>query len=45
MVSIESGKEADLVLRSGDPFKLMTTVDRVYIRRGEMPTDTRQRQL
>jgi cytosine/adenosine deaminase-related metal-dependent hydrolase len=43
-VSIESGKEADLVVRPGGPFELTTTVDRVSIPGVALPTDTRQRQ-
>jgi imidazolonepropionase-like amidohydrolase len=43
--SIEAGKDADLVIWSGDPFELSTSAERVFIRGREMPTDTRQRQL
>ena len=43
--SIEPGKDADLVIWSGDPFELTTTAERVFIGGREVPTDTRQRQL
>jgi imidazolonepropionase-like amidohydrolase len=43
--SIEPGKEADLVIWSGDPFELTTSVERVFIRGAEMPKDTRQDDL
>ncbi|MEX2284595.1 MAG: amidohydrolase family protein [Gemmatimonadota bacterium] len=43
--SIEPGKDADLVIWSGDPFELSTTVDRVFIRGVEMPKETRQTEL
>ncbi len=43
--SIEPGKDADLVIWSGDPFELSTIVDRVFIRGLEMPKDTRQTEL
>ena len=43
--SIEPGKDADLVVWSGDPFELTTSVERVFIQGREMPRDTRQRQL
>ena len=43
--SIEPGKDADLVVWSGDPFELTTTAERVFINGREMPRDTRQRQL
>ena len=43
--SIEPGKDADLVVWSGDPFELTTTAERVFIQGREMPKDTRQRQL
>ncbi len=43
--SIEAGKEADLVIWSGDPFELTTTVEAVFIRGREMPKSTRQRLL
>jgi imidazolonepropionase-like amidohydrolase len=43
--TIEPGREADLVVWSGDPFELTTTADPFFIRGREMPKDTRQRQL
>jgi imidazolonepropionase-like amidohydrolase len=43
--SLEAGREADLVVWSGDPFELTTTADHVFIRGREMPGDTRHRQL
>jgi imidazolonepropionase-like amidohydrolase len=43
--SLEPGKEADLVVWSGDPFELLTSAEHVFIRGQEMPKDTRQRQL
>jgi imidazolonepropionase-like amidohydrolase len=43
--SIEVGKDADLVIWSGDPFELSTTVDRVFIRGVSMPMQTRQTEL
>jgi imidazolonepropionase-like amidohydrolase len=43
--SIEAGKEADLVIWSGDPFELTTSAERVFIEGREMPKDTRHRQL
>ena len=39
------GKEADVVLWSGDPFELSTTAERVFIRGVVMPMDTRQDDL
>jgi imidazolonepropionase-like amidohydrolase len=43
--SIEPGKDADLVIWSGDPFELSTGAEQVFIRGVEMSKDTRQRQL
>ena len=43
--SIEVGKEADLVVWSGDPFELTTAADHVFINGMEMPKDTRQKAL
>ena len=43
--SIEAGKDADLVIWSGDPFELTTTAEQVFISGREVPRDTRQRQL
>jgi imidazolonepropionase-like amidohydrolase len=43
--SLEAGKDADVVVWSGDPFELTTGPERVFIAGREMPRDTRQRQL
>lgn len=43
--SIEPGREADLVIWSGDPFELLTTADVVIIAGREMPKTTRQWEL
>lgn len=43
--TIEVGKDADLVVWSGDPFELSTAVEHVFIRGREMPKDNRQREL
>jgi len=43
--SLEPGKDADVVVWSGDPFELTTNVERVFINGVEMSKDTRQRQL
>jgi len=43
--SIEVGKDADLVVWSGDPFELTAGAERVFIKGVEVPRDTRQRQL
>lgn len=43
--SIEVGKDADLVVWSGDPFELTTTAEHVFIRGREMPKETRQSEL
>ena len=43
--SIEAGKDADLVVWSGDPFELSTAAERVFIKGREMPPDTRQKEL
>jgi imidazolonepropionase-like amidohydrolase len=43
--SIEAGKDADLVIWTGDPFEVTTSADRVFIRGTEMPKGTRQRAL
>jgi imidazolonepropionase-like amidohydrolase len=43
--TLEVGKEADLVVWSGDPFELSTSAERVFIRGREMPRDSRQLQL
>ena len=43
--SLEVGKDADVVVWSGDPFELTTAAERVFIAGREMSKDTRQRQL
>ncbi len=43
--SLEAGKEADVVVWSGDPFELTTGPDYVFINGREMPKETRQRLL
>ena len=43
--SLEPGKDADVVVWSGDPFELTTGPEHVFIRGEEMPKDTRQRRL
>ena len=43
--SLEAGKDADVVVWSGDPFELTTSVERVFIGGREMPKDSRQLQL
>ena len=43
--SLETGKDADLVVWSGDPFELTTSAEQVFIRGIEMPKETRQRKL
>ena len=43
--TLEPGKDADVVVWSGDPFELTTLVEHVFIKGVEMPTDTRQREL
>jgi imidazolonepropionase-like amidohydrolase len=43
--SLEAGKEADVVVWSGDPFELTTSAEHVFIRGREVPKDTRHRQL
>jgi imidazolonepropionase-like amidohydrolase len=43
--SLEVGKDADVVIWSGDPFELTTGAERVFIKGREMPRDTRQTQL
>ena len=43
--SLEAGKDADIVIWTGDPFEFTTQVDRVFIRGIEMPKDTRQTDL
>lgn len=43
--SLEVGKDADVVVWSGDPFELTTGPDHVFIRGQEISRDSRQRQL
>jgi imidazolonepropionase-like amidohydrolase len=43
--SLEVGKDADLVIWSGDPFELTTNVESVFIGGRELSKDTRQKQL
>jgi imidazolonepropionase-like amidohydrolase len=43
--SLEAGKDADVVVWSGDPFELTTGPEHVFIGGREMSKDTRQRQL
>lgn len=43
--TLEVGKDADLVVWSGDPFELDTAAEHVFIEGREVPTDTRQRRL
>jgi imidazolonepropionase-like amidohydrolase len=43
--SLDVGKDADLVIWSGDPFELTTGAERVFIKGVEVPRDTRQKQL
>ncbi len=43
--SLEVGKDADVVIWSGDPFELTTNVDAVFIGGREMPRQTRQTEL
>jgi len=43
--SIEVGKDADVVIWSGDPFELTNAAEHVFIKGVEVPRDTRQKQL
>lgn len=43
--SLEPGKDADVVVWDGDPFELMTSAERVFVRGMEMPQDNRQLDL
>jgi imidazolonepropionase-like amidohydrolase len=43
--SLEPGKDADVVVWSGDPFELTTRAEHVFIGGREMSSDTRQKQL
>ncbi|MBA3296045.1 MAG: amidohydrolase family protein, partial [Acidobacteria bacterium] len=40
--SLEAGKDADLVIWSGDPFELTTAAEHVFIRGRQMSKETRQ---
>ena len=43
--SLEPGKDADVVVWSGDPFELTTHAEQVFIRGREMPKTSRQTEL
>lgn len=43
--TLEVGRDADLVVWSGDPFEFATSADVVFIRGHEQRTETRQQQL
>lgn len=43
--SLEAGKDADVVVWSGDPFEVMTTVEHVFINGREVPKESRQDEL
>ena len=43
--SIEAGKDADVVIWSGDPFELTTVAEHVFINGREVDDNTRQRAL
>ena len=43
--SLETGKTANVVVWSGDPFEPLTTVEHVVIGGAEMPDDSRQKRL
>jgi imidazolonepropionase-like amidohydrolase len=43
--SLDVGKDADVVVWSGDPFELTTGAEHVFIRGREVSQDTRQREL
>ena len=43
--TLEVGKDADVVVWSGDPLELTTTAEHVFINGGEVPDETRQRML
>ncbi len=43
--SLEVGKDADVVIWSGDPFELTTSAERVFIKGREVPRETRQSEL
>ncbi|MCI0435159.1 MAG: amidohydrolase family protein [Gemmatimonadetes bacterium] len=43
--TLEAGRDADLVVWSGDPFELSTAALHVFIRGREVPADTRAAEL
>jgi imidazolonepropionase-like amidohydrolase len=43
--TLQPGRDADLVVWSGDPFELSTRVEHVFIRGEEISLDSRQKQL
>ena len=43
--SLEVGKDADVVIWSGDPFEVTTAAEQVFIKGREMPMETRQSEL
>ena len=43
--SLEAGKDADVVVWSGDPFELTTRAEHVFIKGREVPRETRQTEL
>lgn len=43
--TLEPGREADVIIWSGDPFELDTAAERVFIEGHEIPEDTRQKLL
>jgi imidazolonepropionase-like amidohydrolase len=43
--TLEVGKEADIVVWSGDPFELSTAAEHVFIKGRQMPDMTRQKLL
>ncbi len=43
--SLEAGKEADVVVWTGDPFELTTWPEHVFVQGQELPNDTRQTKL
>jgi imidazolonepropionase-like amidohydrolase len=43
--TLQPGRDADLVVWSGDPFELSTRVEHVFIRGEEIPLDSRQKEL
>ena len=43
--SLEAGKDADVVIWSGDPFEVTSAAEQVFIKGREMPMETRQSEL